>query len=84
MKKIFLFAISIILCSLSVYSNNDFVAREYFGEQASMIVPGAEHIWVKQDNIIPTYIKFRPERGFAEEVFFMHISKIFHLLQFNY
>jgi Zn-dependent metalloprotease len=79
MKKIFLFAISIILCSLSVYSNNDFVAREYFGEQASMIVPGAEHIWVKQDNIIPSFIKFRPERGFAEEVFFMHISKIFHL-----
>lgn len=64
---------------LNIYANKTLQNGEYFGPQADAIVSGAEHIWVKQDNIIPTYIKFRPGKGFAEEVFFLHISKIFQL-----
>ena len=67
------------LFQLTAQKQSNFQSREYWGAQADAIVPGAEHIWVKQENIIPTFIKFRPERGFAEEVFFLHINKIFHL-----
>lgn len=78
MKKLLIIFLSILSYSITQASSN-FESREYFGAQADAIVGGAEHIWIKQENIIPTYIKFRPERGFAEEVFFMHISKLFHL-----
>ena len=79
MRKLVLIFISLcIFVSFSNASNNN-NSNEYFGAQADAIVSGAEHIWIKQSNIIPTYIKFREERGFSEETFFMHISKIFHL-----
>ena len=78
MNKLLLL-LSIVFFFNNSQANNSFQSQEYFGAQADAIVSGAEHVWIKQENIIPTYIKFRADRGFAEEVFFMHISKIFHL-----
>jgi Zn-dependent metalloprotease len=68
---------------LSIQAQNNFQPREIYAADAERVMTGAEHMWLKQENIIPTFIKFRDGGCLTEEQFLFHVKKQFKL-QSNY
>ena len=54
---LFLFLFSFLSISLFAQDSGKF-GVEYFGEDASSKIPGAKHIWLKDNNPIPAFIEF--------------------------
>ncbi len=53
--------------------------NERFGAEASAIFPGAEHIWLKGNNMVPAFIQLRDGSETGEPNFFFLLKKLFHL-----
>ena len=75
--------ITLLLCQLlltfSISAQNNFESTELYGLAAERVMAGAEHVWLKQENSIPTFIKFRDNYSLTEEQFLFHIKKQFNL-----
>ncbi len=78
MKK-FCFLSLLLFTAAFCYSQERFAAKEVFGAEANAIWPGAEHIWLKQQNTVPAFIQFRNGQQPAEEDFFFILKKAFQL-----
>lgn len=78
MKKFCFLSLLLFSVFLS-FSQERFTAKEIFGAEANAIWPGAEHIWLKQQNILPAFIQFRDGQQPAEEDFFFVLKKTFQL-----
>ena len=81
-NKYFLLLLASIFL-LSIQAQNNFQPREIYAADAERVMTGAEHMWLKQENIIPTFIKFRDGGNLTEEQFLFHVKKQFKL-QSNY
>ena len=71
----FYFLISFFI--LSAQNNSSSV--ELFGKDAANTMYGAEQVWIKQDNIIPTFMRFNEAQAQDETTFLFHLKKQFHL-----
>ncbi|MEI6313003.1 MAG: M4 family metallopeptidase, partial [Bacteroidota bacterium] len=79
MLKKFSFLLLLIFTFVVSNAQNAIVGTELYGAEASKIMFGAEHVWLKQDNIIPTYMKFRETEAMDERTFLFHLQKQFQL-----
>ena len=79
MKKIY----AILFLSVAILhftkAQNSFQPKEVYGGEAEKIFYGAEHIWLKQANIVPTFIQFREDKAMSETDFLFHLRKQFKL-----
>ena len=71
--------VAILFLFISIVAQSKIAYNEKFGAEANNIWPGAEHIWIKHDNIIPAFIQFRNGSEPDEEMFFLGLKKIFQL-----
>lgn len=79
MKKICaILFLSFVIMNFSK-AQTQFQAKEVFGAEAEKIFYGADHIWLKQANIVPTFIQFREDKALSETDFLFHLRKQFHL-----
>jgi hypothetical protein len=59
MKQTNLFALLFTLLSYSVFAQDSGkFGVEYFGNEAYSKIPGAKHVWIKNNNPIPAFIEF--------------------------
>lgn len=79
LKRITLFLFFCLAIAQPFFAQNNFEAKEVFGAEAQKVMAGAEHVWLKQENSIPTFIKFRDDYSLTEEQFLFHIKKLFNL-----
>src|SRR5687768_7549187 len=78
MKNIsFLFAL-LFACAPS-FAQEKFQSKELFGSDAEKVWKGAEHIWLKQENTVPSFIQFRSGSEPDEASFFAMLKKTFLL-----
>jgi Zn-dependent metalloprotease len=73
---LFLFLFSFLSISLFAQDSGKF-GVEYFGEDASSKIPGAKHIWLKDNNPIPAFIEFYQGAEPDEEGFLVWTRKAF-------
>ena len=79
MNKIYIPIFLFVLAISSLNAQNKFQSKEVTGIEANKIFYGAEHVWLKQENIIPSFIQFREEKTLSEVDFLFHIKKQFQL-----
>ncbi len=78
MKQTYLFALLFTLLSYSVFAQDSGkFGVEYFGTEASSKIPGAKHIWLKNNNPIPAFIEFYQGAEPDEEGFLLWSRKVF-------
>lgn len=77
MKKFFI--LPLLFVSAILFAQEKFVPREVVGTEAEAIWPGAEHIWLKQANTVPSFIQFRTGAEPDEETFFFILRKAYKL-----
>lgn len=78
MKHSLLFGLLFLLAASSSAQRIN-TNRELTGAEASELVEGAEHIWLKEANTIPAFIQFRIGQEPSEPFFFSYIRKKFQL-----
>jgi len=79
MKKICSILFLSVAILLASNAQNQFQSKEVFGAEAEKIFYGADHVWLKQANIVPTFIQFREDKAMNETDFLFHLRKQFHL-----
>ncbi len=52
---------------------------EFRGQAANDLVEGAELVWIKQNNTIPSFVQFRPGNEMPESEFLLYLKKKFLL-----
>ncbi|MBL0309480.1 MAG: M4 family metallopeptidase [Bacteroidetes bacterium] len=78
MKRFYaLFAL--LLFTTVSFSQTKFQPGELTGAEANAIWPGAELVWVKQENTVPAYIGFRSGSEPTQEAFFIILRKLYQL-----
>lgn len=77
MKKFFI--LPLLCLSAILFAQEKFIPREVVGTEAEAIWPGAEHIWLKQANTVPSFIQFRAGTEPDEETFFFILRKAYRL-----
>lgn len=78
MKKLFIFFAFIAFAGTG-FSQLSYEPRELTGAKADAVWQGAEHIWLKQENTIPSFIAFRNGSEPTEEAFFIIARRLFKL-----
>ncbi len=78
MSKKILFIFSLLYFQ-AIYSQNKFESREIFGVEAEKVFFGAKHVWMKQENIVPTFMEFRADKAMSEVDFLFQLKKKFGL-----
>lgn len=78
MRKSFIL-IYLFVSYFNLFAQNNDSNSELFGIEASKVMYGAEHVWLKQDNIIPAFIQFREADAMDETNFLFHLKKQFQL-----
>lgn len=78
MQKKHLLLFLLFVC-LKINAQNNFVSKELFGSEAEKVFDGATHVWLKQENIVPTYMEFRTEKAMTELDFLLQLKKKFGL-----
>ena len=78
MKQTNLFALLFTLLSYSVFAQDSGkFGVEYFGNEAYSKIPGAKHVWIKNNNPIPAFIEFYQGAEPDEEGFLLWSRKVF-------
>ncbi|MES2621928.1 MAG: M4 family metallopeptidase, partial [Bacteroidota bacterium] len=78
MKK-FYFVLVLLFAATVSFAQEKFEPKEIFGNEAEKIWPGAEHIWLKQENTVPSFVQFRNGCEPDEVSFFITLRKTFLL-----
>lgn len=69
----------LLLLNFAANAQSKITYNEKTGADAASIWPGAEHVWLKQENTIPAFIQFRQGQEPTEQAFFAVLQKLYQL-----
>lgn len=75
LKSIYLSVFALLTLTSQAFPESNYYGTELWGAQANARIAGAEHIWLKEDNIAPAFIKFQEGKEPALEDFFLWAKK---------
>lgn len=78
-RFIYLSIFALFTFTSHAFPESKYYGTELWGTQANAKIAGAEHIWLKEDNTAPAFIKFQEGKGPALEDFFQWAKKVLNL-----